>query len=476
MRMLHAILPLALLAFCLPAAAQSGPFPNQPQVGPPKAFSLPRTQDFTLPNGMQVTLIPSGLAPKTSMMLRIEAGNLDEHTSTWLADLTGEMLKQGAGGRSAGQIADAAAAMGGALNVGVSWSRTDLSIAVLQDSAPAAIALLSDVARRPDFAPDAFARARQDLVRNLAVTLARAQPVAGAVLAKAIYGPTHPYGRVLPDAAQLNGYRLDDVRSFYDANYGAKRAHLYVAGQFDAQAIRAAVMQAFGDWAPGPEALSLAPQPALGPGSGRRVLLVDRPGAPQSTLQLAFSAPMAGAPGDIGLRVTDALLSGAFNSRITTNIREEKGYTYSPGSSIGFRPGDAVWTFEADVASAVTGAALHEVFKEITGLQAAAPPLDEASGMSTWLSGVFVLQNASPGGLIRALAQRDALDLSKDWLDAYVPAVLSIQPQDIEVSAKSVFTLDGFVLVIVGDLKTVAPQVRALRELKGAKFIVTKLE
>lgn len=476
MKMFQAILALAMLAFCLPAAAQSGPFPNQPQVGLPKAFSLPRTQDFELPNGMQVTLIPSGLAPKTTMILRITAGNLNEGEATWLADLTGDMLKQGAGGRSAGQIADAAAAMGGALNVGVGWSSTHLSLAVLQENAQAAIALLGDVARRPDFASDAFARTRQDLVRNLSVTLARPQPLAGAVLAKAIYGPSHPYGRVLPKEAQLKGYSLEDVRGFYAANFGAKRAHLYVAGQFDAEAIRAAVTQAFGDWAPGPEALSLPPRAALGPGTGRRVLLVDRPGAPQSTLQLAFGAPLAGAPGDIALRVTDALLSGAFNSRITTNIREEKGYTYSPGSSLALRPADSVWTFEADVTSAVTGAALREVFKEIRGLQAIAPPADEAGGMSTWLSGVFVLQNASPAGLIGALAQRDALNLPKDWLDGYVPAVLAIRPEDIQASAKAVFTLDGFVLVIVGDLKTMGPQVRALKELKGAKFIVTKLE
>ena len=476
MKMFHAILALAMLGLCPPAAAQSGPFPNQPQVGLPKAFSLPRTQDFELPNGLQVTLIPSGLAPKTTLTLRIEAGNLDEGDATWLADLTGEMLKQGAGGRGAGQIADAAAAMGGALNVSVGWSRTDLSIAVLRESAEAAIALLGDVARRPDFATDAFARTRQDLVRNLSVTLARPQPVAGAVLAKAIYGPSHPYGRALPRQAQLQGYSLEDVQGFYAANYGAKRAHLYVAGQFDGEAIRAAVTQAFGDWLAGPAALSLPPRAALGSGSGRRVLLVDRPGAPQSTLQLAFGAPLAGAQGDMALRVTDALLSGAFNSRITTNIREEKGYTYSPGSTLTHRPADSVWTFEADVTSAVTGAALHEVFKEIKGLLAKVPPADEASGMSTWLSGVFVLQNASPAGLIGALAQRDSLGLPKDWLDGYVPAVLAIRPQDIQASAKSVFTLDGFVLVIVGDLKTVAPQVRALQELKGAEFIVTRLE
>ncbi len=476
LRSLFAALSLALL--CSPAAAQAplGTYPNQPAVGAPKPYAVPRTQNYTLPNGMQITLIPSGLAPKTTMTLAIAAGNLNDGTSTWLADLTGAMLKEGANGRSAGQLAQAAANMGGALDVGVGWGRTAISIAVLKENGPDAIALLADVARRPDFATDAFARIQQDKVRDLAVTLSQPQPLAVAVMARAVYGTAHPYGRVYPTEKQLKAFTIEDVKRFYSANFGAERAHLYIAGQFDAGTMRRAIEAAFDDWESGPARLILAPNAQLGPSFGRRVLLVDRPGAPQSTLQLAFAAPQAGTPGDIAFRVTDALLSGAFNSRITTNIREEKGYTYSPGSSIQQRPGDALWIFEADVTSDVTGKSLHEIFKEIKELQAVPPPRDEAAGMSTWLSGVFVLRHASPAGLIGELASRDALGLPASWLDSYIPSVLSVGAADIQASAKERLTLDSLILVVVGDLRTVTPQLKALPELRGAKFAVVKAE
>jgi zinc protease len=264
----------------------------------------------------------------------------------------------------------------------------------------------------------------------------------------------------------VKGYTLDDLRRFHDANFGARRARIYVAGRFDSAAVKAAIAATFADWAPGPERLRLPATPHPGPG----VLLVDRPGAPQSTLRIAYPAPPAGAPADIGFRVANALLGGSFTSRITHNIREVKGYTYSPFSLVDFHPGESVWEFDADVTTAVTGPALHEVFGEIRRLQTDAVPDDEATGIRTWLAGTFVLQNASPGGLIASLANRDFHGLPADWLTSYVPNVLAVSSADIQRLAREQFPLDKATLVVVGDLATVEPQLKALPELQGVTF------
>jgi predicted Zn-dependent peptidase len=170
------------------------------------------------------------------------------------------------------------------------------------------------------------------------------------------------------------------------------------------------------------------------------------------------------------MRVMDALLSGSFGSRITKNIREDKGYTYSPYSDLIFRPNDTLWSFNADVTTKVTGPALHEVFAEIRRLQGEAPPAEEANGMETYLAGLFVFQNSTSGGLVGSLAERDMLRLPDTWLDRYVPAVLAVSPAEISGEAREALPLDRATLVVVGDLETVEPQLRQLPELQGASF------
>jgi predicted Zn-dependent peptidase len=452
------------LAAAMPALAQD--FPPPPPVGEPKPFKLPATETFTLANGMQVTLVPYGIAPKAVVSLRVRAGNAVEGEQTWLADLTAEMLKEGAAGRTSADLATAAAGMGGELGVGAGAQTTQLSINVLSEHAPDAVALIGDVAIRPTLPPGELARIKANLARQLSVALSQPGTLADAALARTIYGPDHPYGRTIPTQAQLAAYTIDDVKRFHAGQFGAKRAHLYIAGRFDAAAVKAAVTKAFGGWAAGPEPLALAAPHQPGP----RVVLIDRPGAPQTTLRLAFDASLAGSEADIPQRVTNELLGGAFSSRITTNIRESKGYTYSPNSAVAFGPGDALWTFDADVTTNVTGAALTEVFKEIRRMQTEPAPIEESKGIRTYMAGLFAISNSTSSALANTLATRDLLGLPGDWTDRYVPAVLAVEPAAMMASAKARYPLDKLTLVVVGDLKTVEPQLKALPELADVPF------
>ena len=451
-----------LIALSVPAVAQAQAVPPQPDAGTTRPFRLPQVETFRLANGMQVTLVPYGLAPKTLISLRIDAGNLNDGADTWLADLTGDMLREGAAGRSSAQIASAAASMGGQLGISVQQLQTIIGLSVLSEHADDAIRLVADVAMRPDFPADELDRVRQNLVRNVAVARSQAQPIADAVFARAYYGD-HPYGRLLPTDAQLGGYTIDQVRRFHADNYGARRARLYIAGRFDAAEVRRAVERAFGSWRAGAERLRLPVTPRPGP----QLLLVNRPGAPQSTIRIGFPAPVAGGEGDIPMRVMNALLGGSFTSRITQNIREDKGYTYGPGSSIQFHDREALWSFQADVTTAATGPALHEVFSEIRRLQTETPPVPEARGMGTWLAGSFILQNGSAAGLVNSLATRDIHGLPANWLETYVPSVLAVSPEQIRSGATQRLPLDKMTVVVVGDLATIRPQIEALPEFRG---------
>ena len=457
--MLYRSLVLAAALLAAPLAAQVAP---KPTVGPTPAFNLPAAEEYRLPNGMAVTLLPYGKVPKATVALQLLAGSADEGDKLWLSQLTSAMLDEGAGSRDASALADAAAAIGGEIAVNAGELQTVVLLDSLAESAPNAVGLVADVARRPAFPQSEFDRVKQDLARGVAVARSQPGPVADALYLKAYYGDS-VYGRSLPAEGQVAGYSLAEVRAFHAANFAPNRARLYVAGQFDRAAVRAAVERAFADWQPGPT--RTVPPVAV---SGRpRLILHNRPDAPQTTIRLGFAAPATGAADDIPLRVTNALLAGSFTSRITQNIREDKGYTYGPNASFKRHFGESLWTFNADVTTKDTGAALREVFGEIRRLQNETPPAEEATGMATWMAGTFILGNGSTGGLVNSLIARDLHGLPKDWLTDYVPAVLGVDAATMRSAAGRYFPLDRMTLVLVGDLKTIRPQIESLPELKA---------
>jgi predicted Zn-dependent peptidase len=271
----------------------------------------------------------------------------------------------------------------------------------------------------------------------------------------ALYGD-HPYGKTFPDEAQLAAYSLEDARNFYDNNFGAQRTQVYVAGVFDADATRAAIENAFGDWPEGPGVLLNAPDPVT-----EKVVLdvVDRPGASQSNILLGLPTMKPGDGDWIPLLVTNYILGGAFSSRITTNIREDKGYTYSPFSSISTRHQDAYWVQSAAVTTDVTGAALKEIIYEIDNLQKNPPPTEELEGMKNYAAGIFTLQNSSRGGIINTLSYIELQGMPDSYLTDYVSNVHAITPEKISEVAQTYLNEDNMTLAIVGDRSQISEQV-----------------
>ncbi|HAQ34447.1 MAG TPA: hypothetical protein DCQ53_03670, partial [Alphaproteobacteria bacterium] len=135
------------------------------------------------------------------------------------------------------------------------------------------------------------------------------------------------------------------------------------------------------------------------------------------------------------------------------------------------RPGSGYWTFNADIRTPDTAPALSETFGEINRMQIDLVPEAEATGMQTWLSGLFILQNASTGGLINQIAFRDSYGLPDDYLETYVPRILAVTRDDIARVANTYLDTDQLVLVIVGDEDAIRDEVQALPALEGADFI-----
>jgi zinc protease len=443
--------PAALVTLTAQQQARQAP----PPAGTPKNFTLPAPTRFTLPNGVAVTLVPFGQVPKVAIRLVVPAGNAYESADeVWLADLMGRMLQEGTKTRAADALARELAAMGGSLSVAVGPDTASIGAEVLAERAADAGRIVAEVARDPRLPQDAFARVKAGLLRDLAIQKSTPQAIAGERFAALMYGD-HPYGRLFPTEAMLGGFTLEQVQAFHHTHVGPDHARLYVAGVFDARAVEAAIRDAFGSWPRLPGGTAPAPPQPRPHGFA----LIDRPGAPQSTIFLGLRVPDPGSPDWIPFSVMDSLLGGSFGSRITSNIREQKGYAYSPRSSVSANLKTAHWAEVADVTTANTGDSLKEIRNEIARLRTEPPSAPELAGIQKNMAGTFVVRNASRLGVIGQLAFVDLHGLGDDYLSKYVERVQTVTPEQVTAMAKKYLDPEQMTLVVVGDEKVVKGQV-----------------
>lgn len=448
--MKRTLLSLLLATSVLAQSKQAPPAP-----GTPKNFAIPEIRRIELPNGLRIRLVPYGAVPKATVRLVTQTGNLDEAANeVWLADLTGELMTQGTATRSAEQIAREAALMGGSLDVSVTPNQTIIGMDVFSESAPAAIALAADVLRNPRMPESEVARLKTDLARMLSLQRSQPQSLAAEKFA-AVTFPDHPYGRYFPTEPMLQAYTIEQARAFHERNFGAARTFVYVVGRFDAAAVESAIRQSLGDWKRGEPASKVTVSPVR----RRGLYFIERPGAVQSTLNIGLPTIDAAHAEYLPLTVMNALLGGSFGSRITANIREQKGYTYSPRGTVSTRLGAATWIEVADVTTNVTGASIKEILGEIERLRNEPPLEAELRGIQNYLAGNFVLQNSSRPGIAGQLAFLDLYGLSEDYLRTYVQRVYALKPVDIQRMAQTYVDPANLAIVVVGD-PSVRDQIR----------------
>ena len=438
------------------AAAPAAPKESPPEGSAPRDFALPAKEEFTLDNGLKARLVPYGQVPKVTMMVAIQAGNVHEAANeVAVADLLAKLLQEGTASRSATQLAGQVARMGGTLSISAGLDQTTLWASCLSEYAPQLATLMADVVLHPALPASELPRLKTDLKRQM--NLARSYPGTQArqKYSAAIYG-SHPYGRPLPTDAQLDALTLEQVQRFYKNQFGGQRTSVYVAGRFDAPALRQAISNAWQDFPQGP-----APRIEIAkPLTKGDVLTLDRPNAPQSTIVVGLPAVDPSNPDFIRLRVMNSLLGGSFGSRITRNIREDKGYTYSPYSYVETHYRTGNWSENADVTTADTYNSLREIMNEVERLQKTPPTAEELQGIQNYEGGMFVLRNSTPGGIIGQLNTLDLHSLPETYLTEQVKNINAVTPQQVSETARKYVRPEAMTIVVVGDKKQIDPQLK----------------
>ena len=307
----------------------------------------------------------------------------------------------------------------------------------------------------PNFQQADLDRLKASKLRQLAVARTQAGNQAWEKFRSVVFSG-HPYEQINPTDEEVNSYSLDDIKSFYAKNYGAARTHLYVVGQFDSAALKAAINKSFASYAKGtPSSRNI---PKINP--KRSLSSIDRPGAPQSTIYLGMPAPSQSDADFIKFVVMDSILGGSFGSRITANIRENKGYTYSPGSFVWNRFKTGYWVESADVTTEHTGDSIKEILYEVNRLRTEPVSDAELQGIKNYMAGLYVLQNSTRFGVIGQLESMNYNELDKGYIDNYVRNVLAVTADDVKAMANKYLTDDKMTLVVVGDLSKVNNQIK----------------
>jgi len=436
---------------------------ERPAVGPERPFQLAPRIEKTLANGLRVIVTRQTAIPKVSITLTVLSGySSDPADLTGLASMTADLIQEGTKTKNSRQIRREVFGMGGSLSAAASQDYTSVSVRGLSEFAPRLIDLVADVAMNPTIPEDEVAILKQQHLQSVSQQKASPQFVANRTFRTALFGQ-HPYARTSETEASLNAMDRAKLVAFHRDHYRPNNAFLLIVGAVDPDATFAAVEKAFAGWARGDVASPSYPAPP--PLSGRRVYFVQRPNSIQSSIAVGNIAVKRSDPRWFELTLANTIYGGAFNSRIVRNIREEKGYTYSPQSTLTGFSDAGFYRFAADVRNEVTGPTLTEVFKEIDKIRAEGSDGDELQGAKSYLRGIFPIQTATQTGLSATLNNVYVFGLPKDYPETFRAKVAAVTPAQVKSASATLFGSDNSLIAIVGDYAKVKDQLAGYKNI-----------
>jgi zinc protease len=427
-----------------------------PALTPERSVTWPKRTKSRLANGLEIVLVESHSIPKFHGELFFRSGNAAvAHRAPALADLAATVLRTGTAKRTSRQIEEDLRSLGGDLGTSAGADTSAISFAGLSEFVEPLLGLVNELAREASFPESEFERERRQKLEE--VKLQRTQPgfLAGERLRKVLFG-AHPYAEVAPTPEQVAGYKRDDLQTVYRDFYTPENGLLLLVGDFDSPAILAKIEKVFGTWSGKKPA---APQVALPANPrGRRVYLVHLPGSVQTQILAGSHAITRKHPDWVRLGLTNSLYGGAFNSRLVMNIREDKGYTYSPRSGVHALRQHGYFSVSAAVRNDVVAASLTEIFYEMDRLRSLPVPEAELADAQNYLSGVFSMGVATQDGLLSQLSTVALNELPDDYLETYRTKVRALTPDDLLQTARKYLDSPNMQIVVVGDRAQIESQ------------------
>jgi zinc protease len=427
-----------------------------PALGPESPVEWPKRSVRALANGLQIVLVESRNFPMISAQLYFRSGNaVVAHSAPGLAEMTATVVRTGTETRPSRRIEEDLRRMGAGLGTHAGADSSAISASGLAEFSSGILELMADLARNASFPEDEFERERRQRLEELRIERTTPAFLAGERLRRVLFGK-NPYAIVAPTEDQVAGYSRDQLAEFYRKHYVPAESVLIVVGDFSADAMLEQIEKIFGAWAaPKPVAPIFPPPPQQ---SGRRVHLVHVPGTVQTQVLLGNLAITRRNPDWHSLVLANSIFGGAFHSRLVINIREQKGYTYSPSSSVNALRHEGYFTVRAAVRNDVVATTLTEMFYEMDRMRSIPVTAEELDSARSYLTGVFSLGVATQDGLLGQLATVYLNQLPDGYLENYRDKIRALTAADVLAAARRHFDSANAQIVIVGDRAQVGEQ------------------
>jgi len=454
---------LTVLPFGDPAAfGQKVDRSKMPEPGEVAEAVFPHYETATLSNGMKIMLAERNDAPIVNIMMMVDSGYPADLSTVkdGLGSLTAALLDEGTTTRTALQIADEIDRLGAGLGVGGGGEQVTVEMSALKPTLDQVIAIWADVIRNPAFAEPDFKRLQAQQVQGLQQQLRDPASIAQRVMAKALWGDQHPYGR-LTTPQELTSLTREDAIAFHKRWFGPNNATLFVTGDTTLQEIVPKLEAALAGWGPAPGSRAGV---ALAPRQTRpSVYIVDRPDSAQSVILVGSTQPPRNLAEDTRLSAFNSLFGGNFTSRINMNLREDKGWSYGARSSMSGGRGPRSFTVQAPVQTDQTKGALAEIRKELTDIVGRRPPTP--AELSTQRTNTLLGMGSrweTSGQVLNALMDINMFNLPEDYWSNYAANYRAVTPADVQAIAKKIIPDQNHVWVIVGDRAKIEKGVRDL--------------
>ena len=447
------LIAIVVLSTTILAQQKTAPAP-----GPARPLNLPKITEKKLANGLTVVLAPLPNVPKMTSILTFRSATTasDRAAHPGIAQIAASVANEGTDTRTSKQIKEELRSIGGTLSLGSDADSTTMTASALSEFSPRLFELMSDVTQHPSFPETEVKLAQENTIQQIRAGRADPNFLANERFQKAVFG-NHPYGFVVPDEKSISALTQADLRAFVTKFYIPNAAHLVVVGDIDVDKTFAEVEKVFGSWKSG----TVPPDenPPVPQREKRQIYFVNRPGSIQSAIYIGNASIPRKDKDYFAIRTADTIYGSSFYSRLTRNIRESKGYTYSPFSFSNTRAKTGSFLAGAFVRNEVTGPTLLEMFYELDRMRVLPVTDEELSAAKEYSTGNFSVELASQLGLASRINSVYTFDLDKSFINDFRPKIEALTTSDIQKAAAKYFDTYHAAIVIVGDWDKVKDQV-----------------
>jgi predicted Zn-dependent peptidase len=424
---------------------------------------VPLSVERTLANGLTVIVIERHSVPLVEVRLRVPFGRTElDPPFVARAALMSQTLFSGTATMSTVDIAAALQTVGGALHAGVDADRLLISGNGLASGLEKILTILADVLRGATYPEDEVTTERSRLLDRIKVAQSQPAHLVRVALLRRMYGE-HPYGVQSPDAADVSPLLTADLAALHLARLHPAGAVLVIVGDLDAQKTLDLADAALGDW----DGAGVTEQtPPIPPLHGGPVLLVPRAESVQSSIRLALPAVARTHPDHAPLQLANLVFGGYFSSRWVENIREDKGYTYSPHSVLEHSIAGSSLILSADVATEVTAPALLETWYELGRLATTAPAPEELEQARQYALGSLLLGMSTQAGLAGLATTYAAYGLRLNYLIEHTAKLAAATREQVAAAGATYLAPGRAATVILGDADKVYAPLTTLSEVE----------